>query len=596
MRKLKTIFISLFLLYFVAFSTIGQGVTTAQAANTKKVNTRSTIQEVGTLKVRVYEKDKWIPLPGARYSITNDGGQVVAIRETNLSGEIVVDNLPSGEYKVSEKYAATGYVANPEVQALEVPSGGVVIGTRISEKKETPIGHFQVKVYEKNTWKPLSGAEFEVLDATGKKIDKIVTNEQGEANKRNLPCGDYTINEIKAPAGYTLNPEKQSIHVVRYGLSLVSRFSQKEPLSIGQLFINTYDRKTEMPISGVVLEVSDQKGKTLNVVTDEDGKAVVNLTAGTYRVTEKEEAEGYISNMFPKYVTVYPNQGSQVAFFEEELVQAPGTGRVEAFDKETKKPIMGVEFTILNETGEQVATMITDESGVAEMELPPGDYQAQQTKVPGEYIVNSEVSTLVIVRYGLSVATRLNVKEAPAMGSIKIKAQDKISGRALEGVEFSVLNDDGKAIATVITTSKGEAIAQNIPVGEYQIKEMSAAQKYVENPEMHIVTVEENRVKEVVHTSQKTPPVLGKLMVMSHREGSSLSIRDAKVTVMNENGKVVAKLITNFIGEASIDLPAGKYKVLQTAVPQEYKLNTDTKFATVVVKEETIVQINNEKK
>lgn len=595
MRKLKTIFISLFLLCFVVFSTTGQGVINTQATNAKTVNTRSTIQEIGTLKVRVYEKDKWIPLPGARYSITNDVGQVVAVRETNPSGEIVVDNLPTGEYKVNEKYAASGYVPNPEVQELEVPSGGVVIGTRISEKEATPIGHLQVKVYEKNTWNPLSGAELEVINSTGKSVDKIITNERGEATKRNLPCGDYTIREIKAPSGYVLNPEKQNVQVVRYGLSMVSRFSQKEPLAIGQLFIHAYDRQTEMSLPEVVFEVSDQKGKTIKVKADENGGSVVDLAAGTYQVTEKEEAEGYILNALPKYVTIYSNQGSQVSFFDEKMVQAPGTARVEAFDKETKTPIKGSEFAVLNESGEQVATLITDETGVAEMELPAGYYQAQQIKVPEGYILNSDVTTLILVRYGISIAARWNIKELPAMGSIKVRALDKESGLPLAGAELSILNDEGKVIATVITTAAGEALAQNIPVGEYQVKERQAAQTYASNPELHTVTVEENCINEVVHMSQKTKPVLGKLRVMTYEKGSSWSIQGAKVTVMDDNGKVVAKLITNIIGEASVDLPAGKYKIVQTMTPEEYKLDTDIKFATVVAKEKTIMTINNEK-
>lgn len=61
----------------------------------------------------------------------------------------------------------------------------------------------KLKKVDKNTRKPLEGAEFAIYDSiTGTQIETAKSGEDGVFSFKNLPWGAYKIKEIKAPAGY----------------------------------------------------------------------------------------------------------------------------------------------------------------------------------------------------------------------------------------------------------------------------------------------------------------------------------------------------------------------------------------------------------
>ena len=60
-------------------------------------------------------------------------------------------------------------------------------------------------------------------------------------------------------------------------------------------------------------------------------------------------------------------------------------------DKDTKKPIEGVTFQVLNEAKEVIATITTDKDGIARQgELLKGKYYFKEIEAPEEYIMNTK--------------------------------------------------------------------------------------------------------------------------------------------------------------------------------------------------------------
>lgn len=84
-------------------------------------------------------------------------------------------------------------------------------------RKQTPIvvennkavGALKIIKYDKDTGETLSGAMFTVKNnLKGERyrcIENVTTNNHGEATLKDLPVGEYTITETKAPPGYDLN-------------------------------------------------------------------------------------------------------------------------------------------------------------------------------------------------------------------------------------------------------------------------------------------------------------------------------------------------------------------------------------------------------
>ncbi len=59
--------------------------------------------------------------------------------------------------------------------------------------------------------KPLAGAVFGIYDEAGNLVDVVTTNEKGYAESTNVKAGTYTVKELVAPDGYTLNTTEYKI-------------------------------------------------------------------------------------------------------------------------------------------------------------------------------------------------------------------------------------------------------------------------------------------------------------------------------------------------------------------------------------------------
>lgn len=83
------------------------------------------------------------------------------------------------------------------------------------EKKEDKkiVYTYQVsfKKVQEDGQTPLAGAIFGIYDEAGKLVDQVTTNDEGYAVSTNVSAGTYTIKELVAPTGYTLNTNSYTV-------------------------------------------------------------------------------------------------------------------------------------------------------------------------------------------------------------------------------------------------------------------------------------------------------------------------------------------------------------------------------------------------
>lgn len=90
--------------------------------------------------------------------------------------------------------------------------------------------HTQIQIFkiDSATGKGLAGAEYNIIDANGQVIMKLITRFDGSAITPSIPLGNYTIVEIKPPAGYL--PATQPVSVTLDGTSpIVVRTFESTP-------------------------------------------------------------------------------------------------------------------------------------------------------------------------------------------------------------------------------------------------------------------------------------------------------------------------------------------------------------------------------
>lgn len=125
-------------------------------------------------------------------------------KTTDKNGEITFSNLPVGLYYAIEKDTPEGYIANSEKINFKI---GYNEKNDFTDEQEVINGrkkaNITIKKLDRETNKPLEGAEFGLYDSKGNLIEQVTTNQDGYAKfTKDIPTGNYTIKEIKAPNGY----------------------------------------------------------------------------------------------------------------------------------------------------------------------------------------------------------------------------------------------------------------------------------------------------------------------------------------------------------------------------------------------------------
>lgn len=172
------------------------------------------------------------------YTFTNSAGKVIARAKSESLDGMNGFNLNFDYAKLQD--SESGAVAKPVVTYKAVVNENAVVGQEGNNNdvdmfyakdpstgstwdnlNETPEGAdgvekkedkkivytYQVsfKKVQEDGQTPLAGAIFGIYDKDGKLVDQVTTNDEGYAVSTNVSAGTYTIKELVAPTGYTLN-------------------------------------------------------------------------------------------------------------------------------------------------------------------------------------------------------------------------------------------------------------------------------------------------------------------------------------------------------------------------------------------------------
>ncbi|MGX7244467.1 SpaA isopeptide-forming pilin-related protein, partial [Enterococcus quebecensis] len=192
---------------YVTLSALSPNKVASIIISNKKIITKGSIE--------IIKKDETGKLlAGAQFFVVNSSNTVVGQVTTNANGVATVTNLPYGTYNVVEYMAPEGYELDqtwkPITLSKDSPNGKASI--TIVNKKKITTGALKV-IKKDEAGKLLAGAEFEVRNASGKVVGKITTDANGIGTIKDLPFGDYTVVETKAPSGYELDATPKNVKV-----------------------------------------------------------------------------------------------------------------------------------------------------------------------------------------------------------------------------------------------------------------------------------------------------------------------------------------------------------------------------------------------
>ena len=355
----------------------------------------------------------------------------------------------------------------------------------------------------------------------------------------------------------------------------------------------------EIKIEGAEFKVYDDEGNLVDtIVTDENGEAITKDLPITKQYTIKETRTNDNYNLTDKTVTVKLKEGeTKEEQIENELKK--GQVKVVKVDKENHKiKLEGVKFNVLNDKGEVLETITTDEKGEAiTQKYPIRDYEKlyiQEIETDKHYKLNEDITE---VNLEANEITTAQVENQVKKGKVKVIKVDKDNNEVkLQGVEFKVYDDDNNLVETIVTDKDGIAETKDLPVtSRYTIKETKTNKNYNLNEKGFTVEVKEDETTELQVENEKKK---GKIKVIKlDKENHEIKLKGVEFNILNSKGEVVDTIVTDENGEAvTKNLPIDEeYKVQETKTLDNYVLTEETKTVKIEDNKTTNVEIENKK-
>lgn len=309
--------------YEITFDYAGQDV---NIVDIKANEGKSIVNELIYGEVQGMKKDdSGNGLGGATIGLfTTEGKEPIMTTVSAEDGSFSFKDVPYGEYVVREISAPEKYVMDDKPYDVKIDADGTVVEIEIANK----LIHGNVQLTKVDANYPdhhLSGAEFEIYQ-NGELIGKMEELSDGVYEMDDLPYGDYTLKETKAPEGFYLDDNTYAFTIKEDDETVtVENEAGKGFINNAQVGDIRIEKTSE---DGVLkgftfrVEGTDITGNAFSkdYVTDENGKIhIEGLRVGNYVISEvsNKANEKYV---LPNNVTVTVHEGKTVvAKFYNEL-------------------------------------------------------------------------------------------------------------------------------------------------------------------------------------------------------------------------------------------------------------------------------------
>ncbi|MGL4847589.1 MAG: MSCRAMM family protein, partial [Clostridium sp.] len=336
-------------------------------------------------------------LSGAEYGVYNEANNSLVEKVTSDKEGLIQGNInEAGNYYLKEIQAPSGYSLSDKKTPFTISKDD--IGTTVNlgyiyDKKAPLVGSLQVtKTSENGT--PLQGAVFTVSGAGFSK--DITTGKDGIATLANIPWGTYTIKETKAPVGYNLNPDSQTVKITAENAGKVQALTFKDSQTMGIVKISKVDVTNEKEVPGAKIEITGTSltgEKITKSFVSKDTATEFTLPAGTYTYTEISPPTGYEINKTVGTFTI--SKQGEVVKAEVKDQRILGSLQITKLGKDNAK-LKNAEFEVTG-PNKFKKEIWTDENGVTSLkDLAWGDYKIKEIVPPTGYTLSNEVQTINI--------------------------------------------------------------------------------------------------------------------------------------------------------------------------------------------------------
>ena len=425
------------------------------------------------------ETGKVIPTAGIGFKVHNtDTGEYIVqhinyptpvdidIYYTDVSGKLMMpEKLPYGNYEIIEQCTAYGYVLDSApiafrvdgektvvtVEKFNMPQKGII---RISKSGEIFFSAMETdSVYslmfaDKN----LAGATYEITAAEdiitpdgtlrfakGTVVDTVTTDENGVAESKALYLGKYTASETKAPYGMVLNGTPETVELTYAG----------ETVEVTETAAEFYNERQKAALSLAKILGRDE---TFNIG---DNGEILSVQFGLYAAEDLFATDGSFVPKDGLLETAVCDENGKLTF-------------------KTDIPV-GAKLYV-----KEIAT--------------DSHYILSDEKYPVTFDYAGQDTALVEIKANGGEA----IKNDILYGSLKGLKIDRETEKPIIGAKFGLFRSDEteftaeNALLIAESGEDGIFVFENVPYGNWLIKELQPADGYLENNEIYPVRISEN--------------------------------------------------------------------------------------------------------
>ena len=455
------------------------------------------------------ETGKIIPAAGIGFKVRNtDTGEYIVqhinyptpvdidIYYTDVSGKLMMpEKLPYGNYEIIEQCTAYGYVLDSApiafkvdgvktvvtVEKFNMPQKGII---RISKSGEIFLSAVETdSVYslvfaDKN----LAGATYEITAAEDiitpdgtlryakdMVVDTVITDENSVAESKALYLGKYTVRETKAPYGMVLNGTPKTVELTYAG----------ETVEVTETAAEFYNERQKAALSLAKILGRDE---TFDIG---DNGEILSVQFGLYAAEDLFAADG----------SFVPKDGLL------EIANCDENGNITFV---TDIPVGAKLY---------VKEIATDSHYILSDEKYPVtfDYAGQDTALV-EFKANGGEAIKNDILYGSVKGLKIDREtEKPIVGA-------KFGLFRSAETEFTAEN----ALITAVSGEDGTFLFENVPYGNWLIKELQPADGYLSNDEIYPVRISENgQTVGITVVNDRTPEIGTKATVNGEKTATA---------------------------------------------------------------------------
>ena len=415
---------------------------------------------------------------------------------TDVSGKLMMpEKLPYGNYEIIEQCTAYGYVLDSApiafkvdgvktvvtVEKFNMPQKGII---RISKSGEIFFsavetdGVYSLVFADKN----LAGATYEITAAEdivtpdgtlrfakGTVVDTVTTDENSVAESKALYLGKYTVRETKAPYGMVLNGTPKTVELTYAG----------ETVEITETAAEFYNERQKAALS-----LAKMLGKD-DIFNIGNNGEILSVQFGLFAAEDLTAADG----------SVIPKDGLL------EIANCDENGNITF---KTDIPV-GAKLYV-----KEIAT--------------DNHYILSNEKYPVTFDYVGQDTALVEIKANGGEA----IKNDILYGSVKGLKIDRETEKPIVGAKFGLFRSGEteftaeNALLIAESGEDGTFLFENVPYGNWLIKELQPADGYLSNEEIYPVRISENgQTVGITVVNDRTPEIGTKATVNGEKTATA---------------------------------------------------------------------------